>query len=479
MIAPFIALALLTALHPAVQGQPPQGQPPVKEKASGPNAASKDFEKEMRVAGELYDALTKRTTALLLEGKLDEANRILVDAVPKEKRSAAHAFVLGNLLFDIDHDLAYKLHEEANAKAPGNPVIQLEWALEQHRVKKYAEAEKLYEGLVAGPDAKNPQAHALRADCLLHLSRSQAAIAAWEAADPRRRHTSIEQAASWVYGKVSPEVRRCRLVADVQAKKLDAVEPLIILDLSFDRDLWNSRTNEEYLEHDLPIAAATLGKDTNRYKELEFLARTSVRDDPDFMEKKAPADNKTGDKKTDDSKRGATALGLLGDKPRLAEKSLVASYLFRAWLEADIVSGDELLRWFERDLRARAESKTGDFEDWKLLAALYDGVDSPKLEEVDRLAWEKYGDPDFGGSLLAHEREALTSGDPVLAKMLEKHPDHPGIMTFALQCAEREKKPTADLIVKYINAEFTHMYSYRDADKGFAILKKALEGAPK
>jgi hypothetical protein len=270
-------------------------------------AAPDDFLAQVQTEGRLLDPLKKRCDALLEDGRVDEANQLLVNVVPEDERTPALDFATANMLFSMDPALSRRLHERAWKAAPKVQLVALEWAIEQHRAGAHAEAERLYAEVADVPGVGRPKLHALRADCLLHLGRPWDALEAWNAARPSKHHTEIEEAFCWVYGPLSPYARRAPLLADVRAGKLERVEDLIRLDATWDRDWWNNGPKKEILERDLNLAEEKLGKDSPRFQELAFYAahcrpRTT---DEVLDEQKGPSAARRAE---------AERIGLLGDK---------------------------------------------------------------------------------------------------------------------------------------------------------------------
>ena len=219
---------------------------------------------EVQRAGRAYDEQKRKNDALLLEGRVDESTQALLNVVPKEKRRVHHDFVLGNMLYGMDVKVSYDLHRSAYAREPKHPLVAFEWALQLHRAGEFLEAEKVYariETLAYG--FPGPKVRALHADCLLHLGRYSDAAASWRTANSKRNQKSIESAAHWIFGPPDPVVRRGALLAKVRNDEPEAFEELIMLDLFWRTNWWTEKTDYEYQDHDLRLAASRLG-DTSR-----------------------------------------------------------------------------------------------------------------------------------------------------------------------------------------------------------------------
>src|SRR5262245_5449960 len=97
-------LPLTTSLAAALLLAPlavPQASPDAAP-AGAPKAALVEFVGQLQEASSDYALTTSANTALLLEGDLATATRKLLEAVPEGERTAAHDFVLGNLLYAME-----------------------------------------------------------------------------------------------------------------------------------------------------------------------------------------------------------------------------------------------------------------------------------------------------------------------------------------------------------------------------------------
>jgi hypothetical protein len=431
-----------------------------------------EFEQSLEAAAAPYDATFAKTEPHLLEGRLDDAVALLVGAVPAKERTPAQAFVLGNMLFALAPETSARFHEEAWRARPEVPLVTYEWALQHHRARRYKEAEELYAQLVAGGVWAAPPVHALRADCLLHLGRHADAIAAWKTADVAKHHTEVEEAACWIYGPIAPQARRCAMLQRAAKGELGALEEAVLLDLAFDRDWWNVKVEERYLEHDLALARKAFGADSARWKELELFVRARraagsgdpMEDMLRRMRNEPPP--------SFDLKGAATAMGLLGEKARLPASSLIASNLFELFVEQKLATEAELGQQFGDELRRRGEA--GDVDALEVLAAIYDATRDPRLAALDEAAWKKHGGIQFGGSLLASRAEKVRTDDPLLLELLAKHGDDPGVARIAWRAAQREKKPLAEAVARVAMADFQNMLSYVDTKAAMAELEREL-----
>lgn len=435
------------------------------------SAALSEFAAEVEAAGKLYQPVLDANLALLKDGKLAESTQALFDRVPEKQRTAAQCFVLGNVLFTMEFAKSYELHRKAYDLAPDELTTQFEWAIERHRRREYAEADALYAKLTAQPGKTDPRAHAFRADCLLHLGKLPEAVAEWKAADLRNRHSSVEQGFHWIYGKPHPIVERARLLDAARAPKAAkpeqsaALESLILLDLEWETDWWNARPKQEYLACDLPLAAATLGADSPRQRQLALLVELTPKDDDLGMKRMSPEFKELLGKKH-----------VAGADVPLAENSFVAGRLLDLVEMSKAATAAELLGWYEKPLRARADATPGDAKALEILAALYEKAEKgAELAALEELGWKKFGAVSCAYGILRRKGDAVTSDDEVLKAALAKFPDDQTLRGVAVGCAANEKKGEREAVVAYLEAHLAHLVSWNTgAQKGFLVLEKLL-----
>ena len=466
-------------------GAPPTGAPPEapasdtaseSPTADAPPAAPSGFEAELKEAARRYDHVETAKSDLLLEGDLAGAIRTILDAVPAEQRSAAQALVAGDRLVPLDHAQSLALHEEAYGKDAQQPPVVRAWALEQHRAGRWAEAEALYVGLLALEPGEEEMARlsALRADCLLHLDRPEEACAAWRAADASLHPTEIEQVAWAVYAPLGPEARRCALLERVRQAKDDRDAPadLILLDLHWDRDLWNVDVNTETTLRDLGLLERQLGKDFIASSGLGFVVRWTAAGqrfdfDDELPKMKLSPDNR------DEIRKEAEALGLIGPRSKPPANGRVAAAVDQILLDNEVVTADELLEWHRTELQRRAK-QAGGVEALHALANLYELTWNDELGEVQHLGWKKYGDLECAIGLLEREKDGLRSRDTVLIQALASFPDDPRLNELLAEAVAREGNLLVEPLSRQIRAEFRRMESCQTVNTSFRKLEAAL-----
>src|SRR5882672_6291263 len=313
-----------------------------------------DFRAELRTAGAIYDKVGGQTEAALKDGDLAAAQKMFLDAVPEDKRTAANWFVLGNLWFDMDPEFAYRMHAKAFELAPDETDVMREWAVELHRVGKCAEAEPLYAKLVTGDGDQAMVARALRADCLLHLGRPAEALASWQASQKIKRKGHLLDGLEWAHSVEHPIRERARLLAEVKGGQLENVEELILTDVFWQREDEHYFLNYEYMEADSALVFEKLGRESRRAKDLLAAMNYSFID----WEQQYPREPSAMPHKT--LEQSATELGWIGDKPMLPENARVARVMLEALIDQQLRGAADLLKDFAPTLEQRAKAKPAD-----------------------------------------------------------------------------------------------------------------------
>jgi tetratricopeptide (TPR) repeat protein len=335
-----------------------------------------------------YAPVLEANERRLLQGRMKEATQALLDVVAKDRRTAAHAFALGNTLFDMEPELAMALHEEAYAKAPAIAPVAMEWALELHRAGRIPEAEALYRTLSDDASLGSSQnvIHALRAECLLRLDRPRDAVDSWRRVtlETIPDSTRVEKAACWIHFGPSSFARRDALLRAVDAGDVEAAEELILLDLNFKRDWWNSGIHHEYLKADLERMRASLPVDDLRVRQA--LAYADVRVSRDRSLEDMLASPKSAGLSADQQKLLAT-LRLIGDDAALPVSPRLTGEWMRMLVDAGVGDGAQMLERHGDELKRRGEA--GDVIALETLAALYAMTDDPAL--ATSIAWASSG----------------------------------------------------------------------------------------
>lgn len=391
--------------------------------------------------------------------------------MPEAKRDAAHWFVLGNMLFAQDFALSYSLHKKAFELAPGEALVQLEWAIERQRKDETAEAEQLYAPLAAGALKDNAQLHALRSECLLRLGRTADAVASWNLALKSGKHGPIESAFFWVHGRPEPWSRRAPLLAKAKAGDADAATELWLLDLHWDSDWWNDGPNADHLERDRPVVQKAVGGDSPDWNALDLLARYTPADRP---LPRRPSDDGGAAKFLADAK----AAGFLGDKPRLPKSSRVASNLMKIAVDRKAATAADLHRWFAAELEQRA--KSGDAVALEAVCATAEEAAPDQIGALEKLGWEKFGDVAcVCGMLGRQDLVKLKRDDPLLTAALAKHGDDERLASLALAFAQRDRTGVVEAASRLALAQLKRLVSIHSVLPTFHLIEVELQKSGK
>ncbi len=431
-----IALAVCAGLPALATVTPVSAQGRLSREAL---QAIAEFDLTVR-ASQRYESQLVANDQLLDEGRCDDATRALLELIP-DGDPPEDLFRLGNLLFGLEHEVSADLHRRAYEARPDVPGVIFEQALQRHRAGAWGEAAGLYADYLAqleavGSPVTDPRAQALRADALIRDGRPGEAVAAWDLAAAEVDAGALEECFHWVHGKPHPDRRRSDLLADIRDGDASRIEELIQLDLRWDTDWWNERTQQDYLVRDLDLARELLGPDgtdePERLAELLLLAdacRTlGFSAEFDALLGRAPLEG--APLEGEELERRARDLDLLGEDGYPPLVSLVAFQLAGRFLDDDLISPDELLEIWEPTLWERVGED--EFAVATLLGLLERAGRDAELEGLEYMGWGRYGIWSCAHHLIGRADEP----DPeMLARAVEQFPDRPSITALALAAA--------------------------------------------
>ena len=403
-------------------------------------AKAADFQTSLEKWQQSHQAVLAEAEKLSMAGDTRGANQRLIDLADKDGGAAA-AFVVANMLYRSEPAVSYRLHERAFKALPKEPATALEMAMEQHRKGQYEAAIPNYRAALASQLGE--QFSSLLADCLVRTGRLKEAVAAWTAAKHGSNHTGIDFAIYEIYGELMPVQRRGDLITAIKAGQRDKLPELILLDLNFDTDWWNSAVFDEALDQDLKFAAQTLGPTDPGYVQLALYAKLA-----------RPEEIKDADVRP---ALAATHL-VVGDKAVLPESSRLARAVCELAVRHKAATAAELWQAHEPALRARLARK--DKDALHLLCLLAVDTDDRHLTELDRIGWKEWHDTEFAASYLIdlYKNKQLTRpDDPELVAALAASPDNPVLNQLRLELAGKDV--TRDMLVAAIKSEY-HKLSF-------------------
>ncbi|HJT31740.1 MAG TPA: tetratricopeptide repeat protein [Pirellulales bacterium] len=403
-------------------------------------AVQADVQLEMREASAALQPVLKEAEALVVEGRVDDANRKLLAVFPAESRSSVQSFAVANVLFKHDPKTSYKLHQEAAQQLPNEPDVQFEWALEQHRAREYDGAAKAYSRYTAANPNFAP-AYGLLAECLIRRGKVREAVEAWQKSERATQGTitRLESLVCEVHQQDSPDLRRVGLRDKARQGDIDSARDLIALDAVFPVDWWNKVQRADYLEHDLKLLEQSEFKDPQQLNEIFCAGEACI------------ASKKGGDVAAVLRKRGF----LLDDQSRLPQSGKTLSTLFGVAIGAKIISTADAREKWGATILERAKASR-DVEAYNVAAYLY--VGTKELPEIHRIGWEATGDERFAAGVVFDLalQSKLTLDSPELIKAMKQFPENSLIAAQVVSLTAKAKKPMAAVLVQAIKAEYSH-----------------------
>lgn len=395
--------------------------------------AAADLEQELSAAGAVVGTVREALEMRLADGRLTEANAQLLALFPEATRSAAECLLLGNMLYGMDQPLSYALHRQAAQQLPGETSAALEWGMEQHRAGEHSGALEAYDAFSAAHPQFAP-VHGLAADCLIRLGRTRDAVLRWQRSEQARQGTlvQLETMVCEIYKDHTQQRRRAELYDQAAKGDIDAAVELVALDGDFERDWWNTGPMHSYLARDLALIEA-------------------LPVDPRVMAARCTCACAMGDGKADVVRASLIDGGMVIDPQRtLPHDPALTSLLLGFAIDAEIMTRTDALQWFGDRLLADARA-AGDADLWNVVAYL--NRDTPRIDALEKEAWEATGDARFAIAWLAMRVAdgALEPDDPVLTVALQRHAENAWILRYAIAA---NAEPGEALLVQAITAEY-------------------------
>ncbi|HEX8523137.1 MAG TPA: hypothetical protein VF669_12845 [Tepidisphaeraceae bacterium] len=409
---------------------------------------AENFDAQVQKASEQIMGVLEESEKEMTAGHFQQANQKLLDAFPEKTRTPAQSFILGNLVFEMDRSLSYRLHQAAALREKENAKVAWEWGLEQHRAGEYAGAVAAYDVVSrARPDFAVP--YALKADCLLRLNQVNEAVAVWKKSE-QARSGSIEEMESMicaVHREPAPYRRREELLARVMEKQdVDAAQDLICLDCTFPRDWWNIGPYIKFLKHDAAAieGALKLPADDLRMRSMRCAVECALADRGKAKSVRAVL------------KRHRL---LLDDEQTVPSHGGLLSTILTLAMDADVVDEKVLRGPLATKLDAAARSSKIP-ELWNF-AAYAVPREADALLKHERTAWDATGNGRFAAMfLMIKSRGELAENDPDLQAALKQFPESGGVQRVAYEVAKKHGHVTRELLANAARAEFTHFSSF-------------------
>ena len=427
--------------------------------------AAADFPADHRQANVDYIPTRQKVLPLYALGDLEGAQKLYLDAVAEEKRTAAHYLVMGDAFYALDPQFARTQHAKALELNPDEPTIALAWAIELHRAGRCEEAEPIYARSAGARGDGQPSV--LRIDCLVRTGELEEAVEAWRAA--RALPTLSKQfrvIPERIAARDTREHRRMLLRKAIAGGASAGIEELAFLDLMRPGGQRRFEVDRLELDADRRLIGEHLDAASRRARELWSVCDFWVA----LWERGFPPAS-TGDFAAKFSER-LRELGWLEAGGEVPAQPLVARWATTLLLEAGLRKPAELLADWERPLSARLEE--GEAGAGHALLELQRAVESPQAAETERLLWDKARDLEAALALLERRGERLESGDALLRGALERNPDNLRLCTLASECARREGKGEREALARQITAGFQTTGEFENVQAAFDRLEALL-----
>jgi hypothetical protein len=215
-----------------------------------------------KAKSELQPAIDSFSNCIVRSDAKDCIAKLISNATDEYKK-----YLVGGALYNIDTVQSFSLHKEAYLADPKEQNFLLEYAIELHRKRQYAEAAKLYESY-SDKVKDDIRIYVWLADCYINTGQTNSSIENWNKANHAENHTSIDLAIHVIYGKTSQIAHRNVCKADIAKGKLSSFYPLIFLDMNWEFDWWNAGVQKFFLASDMELAKEKLGANPNDLKTL-------------------------------------------------------------------------------------------------------------------------------------------------------------------------------------------------------------------
>ncbi len=345
-------------------------------------------------------------TKVTLEGHISQANQMLLQLVPDDRKTAADWFVIGNMLYRADIAASDRAMKKAEALLPDEPAILLERAMAEQRAHHFAAAIGYYDRFHATDMGRDQLASwAYETQCHLVQGDVDKALAAWTHSGFARHHISIETAMYEVFSTQNGDVEREALVAAAQAHRPDAACELMELDSHWEVDWWNQRKRPDYVAQDGALARALLARDAPALAELELCHDAASLADDVFVQHLVVA-------------RAWGPGSALPRSPRLAYMAV------RALVNTRAATPTEVLDAWQGPLAARLAAAPDDLVTLDLLAYLYVQVkDQSHLKDIDHQGWKRLHQAKYASSWLIGREMAGELSDADIADAFAEFPE--------------------------------------------------------
>ena len=364
--------------------------------------------------------------------------KICIDNLTYNATTDYKKYLVAGMLYEMDTSQSFRLHKEAYLSNPQERNFILEYAIELHRNRQYAEAAKLYETYSA--NIKNDsRIYVWLSDCYINIGETNKSIINWQRADYSHNHTNIDLAINIIYGNTSQIASRNNYKTEIAQGKISSFFPLIFLDENWKFDRWNKGVQKYFLADDIKLAKNKLDSNSNDLKILE--AYIAIKQ----FEK--------GTGKAQEIKKILLKNSIILDNKPIPQFGNMASDLLRICFTNGLLIEEKFYQLRGQELLDLA-NKTKDKEVLNIYAYLQAKVDGRVKPEIDLLGWKEYKDERFAVSYFMGKADKNNYDDKELVQALIDFPNSSKLYWVKTKCAKIEGRILKPHLIELIKTEF-------------------------
>ncbi len=373
-------------------------------------------------------------SSCIVNSELDSCIAILIQNADNEYKK----YIVGGLLYKIDKDKSFQLHEEAYLSKPEELDFNLEYAIELHRKGEFKEALKHYEQYnKAKPE--DFRVNVWLADCYINTGKTDKSVENWLKSNHAKRHTSIDQAINVIYGRTDQLKIRNNYRKEIEKGNKEAFYALIFLDMNWEQDWWNTTIQEYFLKEDIRLLETKLENTSVAYNSIQTylkIKKLSKSDNPGDSIRALLANNKM----------------IIGSNP-IPTNGQMASDLLRICFANQIISEKEFYSNRGQEILKLAQ-ETKDKELLNIYAYLQATVNGKVDASIDKLGWTDFKDERFAISYFIGKAAKNRFDDKELAQVLADFPNSSKLYWVKTNCAKIENMKLKPHLIELIRREF-------------------------
>ncbi|CAN1553965.1 hypothetical protein MCETHM1_02297 [Flavobacteriaceae bacterium] len=375
---------------------------------------------------------------------------VCVNTLIKSADNEFKKYTVAGMLYEIDPQQSFNLHEQAYLTNKFDENFVLEYAIELHRKLRYKEAAKLYEAYFVN-FPKDFRINVWLSDCYMNIGEVEKAIANWTYARHYENHTSIDNAIFTIYGNANQLKIRNDLKVGIEQGKISNFYPLIFLDNNWEFDWWNKGSQDYFLNEDLELAKTKLGQSSSDFKTLTAYLKIKK------LESKFEADS---------IKKVLIDNKIILDNNPLPAYGEISSDLLRICFSNKLLDEKTFYNTRGQEILEFAK-KTKDIGILNIYAYLQVTVDGVVKPEIDKLGWKEFNSEKFAKSYFTIRVDKIKSDDKELNEAMADFPNSAYLYWVKAKCNKVENKPVREHLIELIKREFRTLdtdpsrYSYR------------------